>query len=112
MPFGTLTHGSLTFEPRQDGIYMLSTAVIGDPLTYIQFRPNSTSGNLIRLAVSAIAEKDVEVSGANQRFKQTWTLSGVMPNAHFSPAEAVALVDRLNTIYTQAVLSRHALGEI
>lgn len=112
MPFGNFTVGSSVFEPRNPGTYVEDSIVLGDPLESITFRPVQNSGSLYRLSVSTISEKIITVDSSDRLVRQTWTLSGNMPTQGFTPADARLLVTRLYTIYTESIISRHALGEV
>lgn len=111
MPFGVLTLGSATFNPRKEGHYVESTVAFGDPNNYLVVRPVSFNKDVARIAISRVLEKDVTVGSAELRQMATVTMT-INATVNFTAAELDALAADLSSFITSDTLSRVLQGEI
>lgn len=111
MPFGTITSQSLTYQPRAEGMYVLSTLSFSDPSNHFLMRGASKTDPL-RASVSRVLQKDIVVGGETKRISCTVTLSVVTPSSGFTPAEIDSAATDLSTFITTDTISRLLTGEI
>lgn len=111
MPFGNITAQTLTYQPRDDGHYVLSTVAFGNPDNSFIIRPAVAKSNPLRGSVSRVLQKDVTVSGATTRKTATVTLAIVSPDADFTATELASLKTDINEFLTSTNLTRMLMGE-
>lgn len=113
MPFGTLTINTVSYEPRQPGIYQKAGATFNSPTDEFRLRPAVSAGKdgKLRASVSRIFEKDVTLpSGAVER-DQLVVTTNVTTSARFTPAEIDARASDISEFITSVVLNRLLTGE-
>lgn len=112
MPFGPITAQTKTYEPRQPGVYSLSTVVFGQPLNEYRIRGASLSkDNLLRSSVSRVLEKDSVVNGVTTRKSAIITLNITAPTSDFTGSELDSLAEDISVFLTASTVSRLMQGE-
>lgn len=112
MPFGTITVNTKSYEPRQPGVYSLSTVVFGQPNNEFRISGGKQSKDgLLRGSVTRLIEKDVVVNGQNLRKQASVTLSWATPTADFTGSELDGLISDISEFITAATISRINQGE-
>lgn len=112
MPFGSITVNSKTFEPRQPGVYSLSTVTFGQPGNELRCTGGKLSKDgFIRGSISRLIEKDVTVGGATVRKQMVLTCSWSVPPSDFTAAEMDGALSDISEFATTSTLSRLNQGE-
>jgi len=112
MPFGTITSGANSFEPRSPGIYSLSTVVFTDPKNEFRIRGASASGKTRTTSVQRFVEKDITVAGVTTRLGNSVNLQVSIPEmSTLTATEVDALATDIATFLTAATISRLLQGE-
>lgn len=111
MPFGSITSGTTTFEPRDLGTYTKSTLSFGDPDDSFLIRGATKTADPLRASVSRVFQKDVTVGGQTVRKTCTVTLSVVCPPSDFTPTEIDNLAGDISTFITASTVTRLLMGE-
>lgn len=113
MPFGTITVNTKSYEPRNPGVYALSTTTFGSPAN--EFRIRGAAGpskdGLLRSSTTRILEKDVTVGGVSTRKQSIVTLTIAVPPADFTAADVDGLASDISEFLTTATITRLLQGE-
>lgn len=111
MPFGTITAQTLTYEPRQPGVYTRASLTFGQPDNSFIVRGRGGNAEPARCSISRVLQKDIVVGGNTVRKSATVTLSIVTPTADFTPAEIDSMVADLSEFISATTVSRMLMGE-
>lgn len=111
MPFGTITSQTLSYAPRQEGVYALSTLAFGAPSNQFIVRGAQPNANPRRISVSRVLQKDVTEGGVTTRKTATVTTSVVVPSTGFTATEIDSLVTDISNFFTDDTVTRMSMGE-
>lgn len=116
MPFGNLTSGSDTYEPRKPGVYEKSGLSIGSPRNEIRFTAGRSNSKTKKasMAVTRVRQKDFTPAGTTQvvREEANISVSWQLPTTgSFTQVDARAMLVDIHNVATEAILARLASGE-
>lgn len=111
MPFGDIVVNTKTFQPRDPGIYSLSTLAFGNPRNELRVR-GGTKGkdSSYRASVTRLMEKEVTVNGVITVPQAIVTVNITVPTA-FTAAELDTMTSDIDVFLTSAILTRILAGE-
>lgn len=113
MPFGTIVANTVSYEPRQPGIYQKAGLSFNSPSDEFRLRPAIAAGKdgKLRASISRVFEKDVTLtSGAIVRDQLIVTIN-VTTSAQFTPAEIDTRVSDISEFISSSTLNRLLTGE-
>lgn len=113
MPFGTIASQTLSYNPRNNGRYVLSTLGFGDPANEFIIRPclaPSRDGKL-RASIGRLVEKDITVGGVTTRMPLAAVLAFTTPRSGFTATEMDSLATDLSNFVTADTITRVFAGE-
>lgn len=115
MPFGTITSQTVSYEPRQPGIYSKSGLSFDMPANEYRIKGagrSSKSNQIVTATVTRYLQKDVAVGTAMERRNCVATLSLQLPaGGGFTATELNSLVEDISSFITDATVSRLLQGE-
>lgn len=112
MPFGTITVGASTYDPRTPGTYSKTGVTYDQPSNEFRIRGASFGKVSGSASVQRFMQKDVTVGGALERRSCTVTLQISIPKlGGFSPVELDDLATDIATFISTNTVSRLLQGE-
>lgn len=111
MPYGDITVNSKTFQPRDPGVYSLSTLTFGNPRNEFRIR-GGTKGKdgSFRGSITRLYEKEVTVNGTITVPQAIVTVSITAPTA-FTASELDVMTSDIDVFLTSAIITRLLAGE-
>jgi hypothetical protein len=112
MAFSSIVSGTDTYEPRDEGVYSLSTLTFADPAQEIKLRgaTRNRDGSLSG-SISFVMEKDVTVNGSTVR-KAMRIIVQPQTTTDFTAAELLSGITAIrNFASTAGYLDRFLQGE-
>lgn len=111
MPFGALTLNTATYNPRKDGVYVLSTVTFGDPSNELRIYPalKPDKNGALRATIVRVTEKE---DAEDKRFPALVTVSVAIPdNGLFTAADVDGMLDDISDFVTTDTITRVLQGE-
>lgn len=111
MPFGDITANTKVFQPRDPGVYSLSTLTFGNPKNEFRIRGASKGKDgSYRGTITRLVEKDVTINGTVVTKSLVVTLS-ITSSTDFTAAEIDTAVSDIDVFSTTTNLTRLLAGE-
>lgn len=111
MPFGTITSQTVSFGPRNPGIYADTAVTFGSPTNEFRIRPAtapSKDGNM-RASITRVLEKDTGSPAVRKACVVTLSIN--IPKSGFTSTEVDSLATDLSNFVTADTVSRILQGE-
>lgn len=111
MPYGDITVNSKTFQPRDPGVYSLSTLTFGNPKNEFRIRGGiKGKDGAFRGSLTRLYEKEVPVNGTINVEQAIITLS-ITARTAFTASELQVMASDINAFLSAPILTRLLAGE-
>jgi hypothetical protein len=113
MPYGSITVNTKTYDPRQPGVYSLTSLAFGDPADEFRIRgvQSVSKDQLLRASITRVLEKDVTTGDTSTRKQAVVTMTVAVPKSDYTAAEIDALASDISEFLTVNTLTRLMQGE-